>query len=1408
MKPETPLDFAVFQLSPRRSRCELFVSSHGNTEKLASGSVKPFVTQLKVAEEQFAHAVQAIKLEVERGGNGDAWFTKGTLERFVRFVSTPEILELVNTFDAEMSQLEAARRIYSQGEGDRHSVTSGGDGTGAGSTDETKKELLKAIDVRLLAVRQDLVTASTRALAAGFNPSTVSDLQLFADQFGAHRLAEACSSFISLSRRRPELVNTWTPGMDDRAVRSSCGSDMSIDDPTEDPVGTHYKPQYQTENKHEPQSGTTSRTEEQSSHVDESKPTTCQPAKSSATVPSRRNAKDETLPENLEKEKNGEETPTELKSTPVGPPARRLSVQDRINLFENKQKENTGGSGGGKPVSGKPLELRRLSSDVSSAPSAVEKAVLRRWSGVSDMSIDFSNEKKDIESPLCTPSSSSISDTKSNVFSGATEIQSEKSLPDLESKTRVEKRGSLVRVGDDESKQQGEEQNPFEGYAGKEAGASSSQAQFRSISGGADPVGLNDRGVSKGSVKNLSSSDDKSKGFKGVLGTETQGTSSIDRGEIDGAKNQVASQVDGFAKKTGDDAADGRLGNKMDDSGSRDILAFPLRPRDSRGHSRSFSNQFESGGIKLESSSTQYMEVDGGQLPQHRRSFKPEPEAVASRNLASSDTYNLKVENFGAQKMKLQKPERSRQAEKPQVSREESSSLHERSKLDTIGKSGTDGQESTPTISSIPGERVQRVRQSKGNQELNDELKMKANELEKLFAEHKLRVPGEHSSSARRNNTADVQLEQAISSQHRTSSALDTAPAQVVERSGVIESTGSSNKMENVYTTPAKLINNHDFSDDSRGKFYNKYMQKRDAKLREEWSSKRAEKEAKMKAMQDSLEKSKAEMRAKFSGFVDRQDSVASARRRAEKLRSFNYRSQARDQLQINSIQSEDDGDFPEVLEQKLNGNDRLHSDSYISDSASRSNQNKKALPSRNLSSTPRPTGATAPPRSVGKVSHSSSGRRRGQTENLLAQSVPNFSELRKENTKPSERKSTTRPLVRNYSRGKTSNEEPAIKEEKPRAQSSRKNSASAIDFKDILPLNTDNVVLAPLLLDEEQNDEIIYDKYLKGIDSKPFLRKGNGIGPGAGTSIAKLKASMESETSKDDEEFDEVAFEGSEIMPKQEEEEEGHEKMENKLAHMDNGKLRLSQESGRSSNSGSEIENSMRSHSHSRVDHSTISELPSMLPSFHKAGLLQDSPGESPLAWNSRMHHPFSYPHEASDIDAYMDSPIGSPASWNSHNITQAETDVARMRKKWGSAQKPSLIATSSSQPRKDMAKGFKRLLKFGRKSRGTESMVDWISATTSEGDDDTEDGRDPASRSSEDLRKSRMGFSEGHDDGFNESELYCEQVQELHSSIPAPPANFKLREDHMSGSSLKAPRSFFSLSTFRSKGTDATSR
>ncbi|KAF3585867.1 hypothetical protein F2Q69_00031694 [Brassica cretica] len=125
MRPSIPLDYALFQLSPKRSRCELFVSTAGYTEKIASGLVKPFVAHLKVAEEQVAREALSIRLQVESSKNAGTWFTKATLERFVRFVSTPEFLELVSALDEEMSQLEAARKIYGEGTGDQRSGAKG-----------------------------------------------------------------------------------------------------------------------------------------------------------------------------------------------------------------------------------------------------------------------------------------------------------------------------------------------------------------------------------------------------------------------------------------------------------------------------------------------------------------------------------------------------------------------------------------------------------------------------------------------------------------------------------------------------------------------------------------------------------------------------------------------------------------------------------------------------------------------------------------------------------------------------------------------------------------------------------------------------------------------------------------------------------------------------------------------------------------------------------------------------------------------------------------------------------------------------------------------------------------------------------------------------------------------------------
>ncbi|KAL6990274.1 hypothetical protein U1Q18_050283, partial [Sarracenia purpurea var. burkii] len=260
------------------------------------------------------------------------------------------------------------------------------------------------------------------------------------------------------------------------------------------------------------------------------------------------------------------------------------------------------------------------------------------------------------------------------------------------------------------------------------------------------------------------------------------------------------------------------------------------------------------------------------------------------------------------------------------------------------------------------------------------------------------------------------------------------------------------------------------------------------------------------------------------------------------------------------------------------------------------------------------------------------------------------------------------------------------------------------------------------------------------------FLGRVVAIGHGAGAVVAKMNASLASEIVNNEEESDDLAFDPEESLDvtKDDEEDESEAIITEDQATMDNGKPRLSNEFDKLVNSGSESGDTLRTSSH--ADPPFVAELPAVVPStFQPVGSVQHSPAESPVSWNSASQHAFSYAHETSDIDASVDSPMGSP--------DQAKADEARMRKKWGSA------------------------------------LVDWISATTSEGDDDIEDGRDPANRSSEDLRKSRMGLSLGHpsDDSFNESEFFNEHVQALQSSVTAPPVNFRLRDDHLSGSSIK---------------------
>lgn len=317
--------------------------------------------------------------------------------------------------------------------------------------------------------------------------------------------------------------------------------------------------------------------------------------------------------------------------------------------------------------------------------------------------------------------------------------------------------------------------------------------------------------------------------------------------------------------------------------------------------------------------------------------------------------------------------------------------------------------------------------------------------------------------------------------------------------------------------------------------------------------------------------------------------------------------------------------------------------------------------------------------------------------------------------------KNGVRSQVRSSVRPKAVTEEEKLR----RPTNFRKGSAEAAELADFSQLKSEDGVSVPLNLEQEQRG-----------------RNFNNLGMGISSDNEQLKASEGSDASDENEkEGMEEVLDDTEVEA---------------FTDAENEKPRVSQEF---EEWGSTVV--ANGESISQLDPGSNAELPAAMTSRQQSiGSFLDSPGESPVPWNSRVKH--QYPNEASELDPSVDSPVGSPAFWNFSSLNHTENDTTQMRKKWGAAQKRVTAGNpAQNQCQQDVTKGLKRLLNFGRKNRAAENLADWISATTSEGDDDTEDGRDLANRSSEDLRKSRMGFLQSHhtDDSFNESELFNEQ-------------------------------------------------
>ncbi|XP_060181901.1 COP1-interacting protein 7 [Lycium barbarum] len=233
MKSSTLLDSVVFQLTPTRTRCDLFIIANDKKEKIASGLLTPFLAHLGTAQDQIAKGGYSILLEPDTDVDAP-WFTKGTVERFVRFVSTPEILERVYTIESEILQIEEAIALQGnndsgQGRVEYKEAKSAGKFAGTKSTADVNEEkaivlykpgehrpqtdsqeensrvqLLKVLETRKSVLQKEQGMAFARAVAAGFDIDRMAQMVSFSESFGASRLRDACVRFMELWKKKHE----------------------------------------------------------------------------------------------------------------------------------------------------------------------------------------------------------------------------------------------------------------------------------------------------------------------------------------------------------------------------------------------------------------------------------------------------------------------------------------------------------------------------------------------------------------------------------------------------------------------------------------------------------------------------------------------------------------------------------------------------------------------------------------------------------------------------------------------------------------------------------------------------------------------------------------------------------------------------------------------------------------------------------------------------------------------------------------------------------------------------------------------------------------------------------------------------------------------------------------------------
>ncbi|XAR66065.1 hypothetical protein NMG60_11012123 [Bertholletia excelsa] len=388
---DAPLDYAEFQLFPAQDRYDVCICKDNVVEQVSSGSLGQLMVHLPEPRDLCSKGSHvSFKLQPTKTQDTSQWFIKATILRFLRIVGSTDILNGIHAIENEISQLEEARKFHLSlyTKGDVEIV----------SSDASKNELLRAMDLRLTALRGELAAAFNRAAGATCSLKHISDMEKFSQHVGAMDLRSTLHKFIELSQTsqivdlpchqtsasivdlRNDVIKKTEENFE--TMKPSCS-----DTPVKYGVSPAKVAEVERQSSTESEESSYSSEDDQPS-VERSRTLARSASPRRSASPMRRvqigrsgsrrptaltirslsylPAKDRTLSHRDAtanySDEEGSEQPTKKSDTNV----RRMSVQDAISLFESKQRDQKS-------------DVQKIRSTLD-AFSGTNKSVLRRWS--------------------------------------------------------------------------------------------------------------------------------------------------------------------------------------------------------------------------------------------------------------------------------------------------------------------------------------------------------------------------------------------------------------------------------------------------------------------------------------------------------------------------------------------------------------------------------------------------------------------------------------------------------------------------------------------------------------------------------------------------------------------------------------------------------------------------------------------------------------------------------------------------------------------------------------------------------------------------------------------------------------------------------------------------------------------